>query len=41
MQKALDGGPLPSELVSEPVAAVKDQGTFFMEDFFKAPIQGH
>jgi len=41
VQKALDGGPLPVELVSEPVAPVKDQGTFFMEDFFKAPIQGH
>jgi hypothetical protein len=41
VQKAFDGGPLPVELVSEPVAAVKDQGTFLLEDFFKAPIQGH
>ncbi|HEX7839213.1 MAG TPA: hypothetical protein VF469_17165 [Kofleriaceae bacterium] len=41
VQKALDGGPLPVDLVSQPVAPVSEQGTFFLEDFNKAPIQGH
>jgi len=41
VQKAFDGGPLPVELVSQPVAPVAEQGTFSLEDFFKAPIQGH
>lgn len=41
VQKALDGGPLPIDLVSQPVAPVSEQGTFFLEDFSKAPIQGH
>ena len=41
VQKALDGGPLPEELVQEPVAPVSEQGTFMLEDFFKAPILVH
>ncbi|HEY0482443.1 MAG TPA: hypothetical protein VGD37_33210 [Kofleriaceae bacterium] len=41
VQKAFDGGPLPIELVAQPVAPVAEQGTLFVEDFFKAPIQGH
>jgi hypothetical protein len=35
------GEPLPLNLVSQPVAPVAEQGTFFVEDFFKAPIAGH
>jgi hypothetical protein len=38
---ALEGDPLPDVLVSQPVAPVSEQGTFFVEDFFKAPIQTH
>lgn len=38
---ALDGGPQPDELVSQPVAPVSEQRTFFLDDFFKAPIRGH
>jgi len=41
VQKAIEGGPLPVELVSQPVAPVPEQGTFLLEDFFKAPIQAH
>jgi hypothetical protein len=41
VQKALDGGPLPVDLVEQPVAPVSEQGTFFLEAFFKTPIQGH
>jgi hypothetical protein len=38
---AFDGGPLPEVLVSQPVAPVSEQGTFFMEDVFKAQVQTH
>jgi hypothetical protein len=38
VNKALAGDPLPVELVSQPVPPVSQQGTFFMEDFSKAPI---
>jgi hypothetical protein len=41
IEKALEGGPLPVELVQQPVAPVAEQGTFLIEDFFKDPIQGH
>lgn len=41
VKMALDGDPLPDVLVSQPVAPVSEQGTFFVEDFFKAPIQTH
>jgi hypothetical protein len=41
VQKAFDGGPLPVELVQEPVAPVSEQGTFELEDFFKTPILVH
>ena len=41
VQRAIDGGPLPIELVSQPVAPIAEQGTFMMEDFFKTPIQSH
>ena len=41
VQKALDGGPLPEELVQQPVAPVSEQGTFMLEDFAKTPIQVH
>jgi hypothetical protein len=41
VKMALDGDPLPDVLVSQPVPPVSEQGTFFLEDFFKAPIQGH
>jgi len=39
--KAMQGGPLPDELVSLPVAPVSQQGTFFIEDFFKSSIACH
>jgi hypothetical protein len=35
------GEPLPRDLVSQPVAPVSEQGTFFVEDFFKTSLQGH
>jgi hypothetical protein len=38
---AMRGEPLPVDLVSQPVAPVSEQGTFFVEDFFKTPIAGH
>jgi hypothetical protein len=38
---AFGGDPLPEVLVSQPVAPVSEQGSFFVEDFFKAPIQTH
>jgi hypothetical protein len=41
VQRALLGDPLPDELVQQPVAPVSEQGTFMVEDFFKAPLQGH
>jgi hypothetical protein len=41
LKMALEGDPLPEVLVAQPVAPVSEQGTFFVEDFFKAPIQGH
>jgi hypothetical protein len=41
VQRAFEGGPLPEELVSQPVPPISEQGTFFVEDFFKAPIQSH
>ena len=41
VQKAFDGGPLPIDLVSQPVAPVSEQGTFLLEDFSKPAIQGH
>jgi hypothetical protein len=39
--KAMQGDPLPDQLVSLPVAPVSQQGTFFIEDFFKSAIAGH
>jgi len=41
VKMAFEGDPLPDVLVSQPVAPVSEQGAFFMEDFFKAPIQTH
>ena len=41
VKMAFGGDPLPDVLVSQPVAPVSEQGTFFVEDFFKAPIQTH
>jgi hypothetical protein len=41
VKRAFGGDPLPEVLVSQPVAPVSEQGTFFVEDFFKAPIQTH
>ena len=41
VQKALEGDPLPIELVQEPVAPVSEQGTFLLEDFNKTPILVH
>ncbi|HEX8113192.1 MAG TPA: hypothetical protein VF516_35925, partial [Kofleriaceae bacterium] len=38
VKMALDGDPLPEVLVSQPVAPVSEQGTFFVEDFFKTSI---
>jgi hypothetical protein len=38
---ALAGKPVPPELAAQPIAPVLQQGTFFIEDFFKSPIQGH
>jgi hypothetical protein len=38
---AFGGDPLPEVLVAQPVAPVSEQGAFFVEDFFKAPIQTH
>lgn len=34
-------GSLPAELARQPVPPVTQQGTFFLEDFFKFPVQGH
>ncbi len=34
-------GSLPAELARQPVPPVTQQGTFFLEDFFKFPMQGH
>jgi hypothetical protein len=41
VKMALDGDPLPDVLVQQPVAPVSEQGTFFLEDFFKTQIQTH
>lgn len=41
VQKALAGGPLPVELVQEPVAPISEQGTFLLEDFNKTQILVH
>jgi hypothetical protein len=38
---AFQGGPIPEVLVAQPVAPVAEQGAFMIDDFFKAPIQGH
>jgi hypothetical protein len=38
---ALHGLPIPPELAAQPVPPVAQQGTFFIEDFFKDSIQGH
>ena len=41
VKRALDGGPLPEVLVSQPVPDVAEQGRFQFEDFTKDPITGH
>jgi hypothetical protein len=41
VEKALAGGPIPEEIVQQPVAPIAEQGSFMMEDFFKPQIQGH
>jgi hypothetical protein len=38
VNKALAGGPIPEELVAQPVPPVEDQGRFFLEDFNKAQL---
>ena len=41
VKRAFEGDPLPEVLVAQPVAPVSEQGTFFVEDFFKTQIQTH